>query len=41
MKSLIPGEVRAVAVPYAQHHLFLDHPLAFIDALRDMCRKIG
>ena len=41
MKSLIPGEVRAVAVPDAQHHLFLDQPLAFIEALRDMCCEIG
>ena len=41
MQSLIPGDVPAVAIPDAQHHLFLDQPLAFIKALRRMCREIG
>ncbi|MCY4343030.1 MAG: alpha/beta hydrolase [Gammaproteobacteria bacterium] len=41
MQSLIPGEVPAVAIPDAQHHLFLDQPQAFIDALRKMCREMG
>ena len=41
MQSLIPGDVPATAIPDAQHHLFLDQPLAFIEALREMCREIG
>ncbi len=40
MRELIPREFPAVALPDAQHHLFLDQPLAFIDALRDMCRDL-
>ena len=36
MRSLVPGELPAVAVEGARHHVFLDQPLAFIDALKRM-----
>ena len=41
LESLIPGEVHSVAVENARHHLFLDQPLAFIDALRDLCGSLS
>ena len=41
LESLIPGEVRSVAIENARHHLFLDQPLAFVDALRDLCEKLS
>lgn len=36
MRELIPQEFPAVAVENAQHHVFLDQPLAFVEALKDM-----
>ena len=36
MRSLVPGELPAVAVEGARHHVFLDQPLAFIHALKGM-----
>ena len=41
MQQLIPGKAPAVAIPNAQHHLFLDQPLAFIAAVQEMCRNLG
>ncbi len=41
MESLIPGEVCSVAIADAQHHLFLDQPLAFTAALKDMCGSLA
>ena len=41
MQSLIPQEFPAVGIENAQHHVFLDQPLAFVDALRDMVAKLG
>ena len=41
MRTLIPQEVPAVAVADAQHHLFLDQPEAFVDALRGMLAQIA
>ncbi|MEQ8859330.1 MAG: alpha/beta hydrolase [Pseudomonadales bacterium] len=36
LRELIPQELPAVAVEHAQHHVFLDQPLAFVDALKRM-----
>ena len=36
MRELVPQEFPAVALENAQHHLFLDQPLAFVDALQQM-----
>jgi pimeloyl-ACP methyl ester carboxylesterase len=36
MRELIPQEFPAVAIEQAQHHVFLDQPLAFVSALREM-----
>ena len=35
-RSLIPGDVPAVGIENARHHVFLDQPLAFVDALKGM-----
>ena len=40
MRELIPQEFPAVALADAQHHLFLDQPLSFIEVLREMCRDL-
>ena len=39
--ELIPGEVPIVEVADARHHVFLDQPLAFVAALREMAHKLG
>jgi pimeloyl-ACP methyl ester carboxylesterase len=36
MRELVPQEFPAVAVENAQHHVFLDQPLAFVAALDEM-----
>lgn len=36
LRELIPQDFPAVAVADAQHHVFLDQPLAFVGALRQM-----
>jgi len=36
MKELIPEDFPAVGIEGARHHVFLDKPLEFIDALQDM-----
>ena len=41
LESLIPGEVNSVAVGDARHHLFLDQPLAFVDALIGLCERVA
>ena len=38
--ALIPGDVPVVAVPDAHHHVFLDQPLAFVAALRQVAGKL-
>ena len=40
MIELIDQDFPHVAIENAQHHLFLDQPLAFVNALRDMCEKL-
>ncbi len=40
LESLIPGEVVSVPIENAGHHLFLDQPLAFVDALRKLCGRL-
>ncbi len=41
LESLIPGDVQSVAIADARHHLFLDQPLAFVDGLRALCRRLA
>jgi len=41
MQSLIPQELPVIGVADAQHHVFLDQPLAFITALRDMYQRLS
>ncbi len=41
MRGLISQEFPAVALADAQHHLFLDQPLAFVAALRDMLETLS
>ena len=41
LESLLPGEVRSVAIENARHHLFLDQPLAFVEALRSLCGALA
>jgi len=40
MRELIPQDFPAVELADAQHHLFLDQPLAFVDSLRTMCADL-
>ena len=39
--GLIPAEVPVAAIADARHHVFLDQPLAFVDALRDMAGRLA
>ena len=39
MRELVPRVFPAVDVENAQHHVFLDQPLAFIDVLREMAEQ--
>ncbi len=41
MRELIVSDFPAVAVADAQHHVFLDQPLAFVEALRDMLAELA
>ena len=41
MRELIPNEFPAVAVAGAQHHVFLDQPLAFVEALHSMLAEFA
>jgi pimeloyl-ACP methyl ester carboxylesterase len=41
MRELIPQDFPAVAIEHAQHHVFLDQPLAFVAALREMLGQLG
>ncbi len=40
MLELLPGDVPVVEVADARHHVFLDQPLAFVDALREVAGKL-
>ncbi|MEM9624068.1 MAG: alpha/beta hydrolase [Pseudomonadota bacterium] len=40
MRELIPQDFPAEGIDDAQHHVFLDQPLAFVDALRRMCHTL-
>lgn len=40
-RALIPGETEAIAIQDARHHLFLDQPLAFVDALRGLLKNLS
>lgn len=41
LRELVPQEFPAVAIENAQHHVFLDQPLAFVDALKGMLEKLA
>jgi pimeloyl-ACP methyl ester carboxylesterase len=41
MQTLVPQDFPAVAVEGAQHHVFLDKPLEFIDTLKDMLGSLS
>ncbi len=41
MRELIPQDFPAVAIENAQHHLFLDQPLAFVAALKQMLQDLS
>ncbi len=40
MQELIPQDFPVIGVEDAQHHVFLDQPLAFIEALREICDRL-
>jgi hypothetical protein len=40
MQQLIPQEFPFEEIPQAQHHVFLDQPLAFIDSLTNIVQKL-
>jgi len=40
MRELIPQEFPAYGIADAQHHVFLDQPLAFVETLRSLCREL-
>ena len=40
MRELIPQDFPAAGIADAQHHVFLDQPLAFVECLRGMCREL-
>ncbi|CAE7149359.1 yugF [Symbiodinium necroappetens] len=41
MRELVPQDFPAVGIEKAQHHVFLDQPLAFVETLRDMCKQLS
>ena len=41
MQTLIPQNFPAIGLEDAQHHVFLDQPLAFIEALQSLCDQVG
>ncbi len=41
MRELVPQDFPAVGIEQAQHHVFLDQPLAFVQALREMCAALN
>jgi pimeloyl-ACP methyl ester carboxylesterase len=41
LQELVPGGARAIAIPDAQHHVFLDQPLAFVAALQRMVTELS
>jgi pimeloyl-ACP methyl ester carboxylesterase len=40
MRELVPGDFPAVAIEDAQHHVFLDQPLAFVAVLKQMLAEL-
>ncbi|MEE4299698.1 MAG: alpha/beta hydrolase [Pseudomonadales bacterium] len=41
MRTIAPRDFEAVALPDAQHHLFLDQPLAFVETLAGVLDRLG
>jgi pimeloyl-ACP methyl ester carboxylesterase len=40
MQELVPQDFPFWEIPNAQHHVFLDQPLAFVEALKDVCSQL-
>jgi len=40
MRELIPQDFPAYGLTDAQHHVFLDQPLAFVETLQKLCREL-
>ena len=40
MQELVPQEFPFREIANAQHHVFLDQPLAFVEALKDVCNQL-
>jgi pimeloyl-ACP methyl ester carboxylesterase len=40
MQELVPQDFPFREIPNAQHHVFLDQPLAFVEALKDVCSQL-
>ena len=40
MRELIPQDFPAVGIESAQHHVFLDQPLAFVEELKTLCEQL-
>lgn len=41
MRELVPQSFPAIAIENAQHHVFLDQPLAFVEALKQMLLELS
>jgi pimeloyl-ACP methyl ester carboxylesterase len=41
LRELVPRDFPAIAIENAQHHVFLDQPLAFVEALTQMLEKLA
>ena len=41
MRELVPQEFPAYGIADAQHHLFLDQPLAFVETLKNLCSELS
>jgi pimeloyl-ACP methyl ester carboxylesterase len=41
MRELIPQDFPAIGIEDAQHHVFLDQPQAFVDALKTLCKQLS
>jgi pimeloyl-ACP methyl ester carboxylesterase len=40
MQELVPQDFPFREIADAQHHVFLDQPLAFVDALKEVCEQL-
>jgi hypothetical protein len=40
MQELVPQDFPFQEIADAQHHVFLDQPLAFVAALKEICQQL-